>query len=372
MSHIIFTRYLYLKDEVEIALLASLLNKKDDALFWAFELYFSGFESELIEILWKIYYEFYYSLNPSFECYFLKKHKQFLSSSPEEKHKIIGMLFNDLLIRKYNLDVFLLKHVISSFEIENSDETLLSLLKKKNYENLALLILETAREEDLENIIAQCLDYFAINHDHIPLNREKIIKDLKKVSYKNKRIVILSRIMNYYCLCNGIKMGKSLYVSVDIEDTIMYETIYKNDEHKLYHWQILSIACIYGTNDHNYLGLFKLKRNINKTTSIKPEYWYHWLYHAAFSPIWGARIKDFGGILNHETKKIDFPDDDILEEFCENYGYEPDEQKLEVQKKNIPDISNEITWAKFHEIHKNNSLYNISQEQLVELEEIVL
>ena len=55
MSHIIFTRYLYLKDEVEIALLASLLNKKDDALFWAFELYFSGFESELIEILWKIY-----------------------------------------------------------------------------------------------------------------------------------------------------------------------------------------------------------------------------------------------------------------------------------------------------------------------------
>ena len=38
MSHIIFTRYLYLKDEVEIALLASLLNKKDDALFWAFEL----------------------------------------------------------------------------------------------------------------------------------------------------------------------------------------------------------------------------------------------------------------------------------------------------------------------------------------------
>ena len=120
------------------------------------------------------------------------------------------------------------------------------------------------------------------------------------------------------------------------------------------------------------MGLFKLKRNINKTTSIKPEYWYHWLYHAAFSPIWGARIKDFGGILNHETKKIDFPDDDILEEFCENYGYEPDEQKLEVQKKNIPDISNEITWAKFHEIHKNNSLYNISQEQLVELEEIVL
>ena len=51
-----FTRYLYLKEEVEVALLVSLLNKdKERALFWAYELYYSGLANELIVTLWRIY-----------------------------------------------------------------------------------------------------------------------------------------------------------------------------------------------------------------------------------------------------------------------------------------------------------------------------
>ena len=45
----IFTRYLYLHDEVKIALMASLLNKSNASIFWAYELYYSGFENELVE-----------------------------------------------------------------------------------------------------------------------------------------------------------------------------------------------------------------------------------------------------------------------------------------------------------------------------------
>jgi hypothetical protein len=37
-SGLVFTRYLYIKDEVKIALLISILNKSDDAIFWAYEL----------------------------------------------------------------------------------------------------------------------------------------------------------------------------------------------------------------------------------------------------------------------------------------------------------------------------------------------
>ena len=55
----VFTRYLYEKDEVKMALLIAILNKTDDAIFWAYELYYSGFTDELIELLWKIYYDFY-------------------------------------------------------------------------------------------------------------------------------------------------------------------------------------------------------------------------------------------------------------------------------------------------------------------------
>ena len=111
-SKIIFSRYLYLKDEIKLTLLISILNKHESALFWAYELYFSGFEEELFEHLWKIYYDFYYTLNPSFQDYFIKKYKlwQKPDTTPFEKNKIVSSIVNDLLIRPHNLDIFLLRH----------------------------------------------------------------------------------------------------------------------------------------------------------------------------------------------------------------------------------------------------------------------
>ena len=76
-SDIVFTRYLYVKDEVYVSLLVSILNKSDDSIFWALELYYSGFIKELLNLLWKIYYDFFATLNPTFEKYLLKKYKEF-------------------------------------------------------------------------------------------------------------------------------------------------------------------------------------------------------------------------------------------------------------------------------------------------------
>ena len=59
-----FTRYLYVKEEVEVAMLVSLLNgDRERALFWAYELYYSAPKAELVASLWRIYYEFYAMLN---------------------------------------------------------------------------------------------------------------------------------------------------------------------------------------------------------------------------------------------------------------------------------------------------------------------
>ena len=63
---ITFTRYLYLKDEVYLSLLVSILNKSDDAVFWAYEIYYSGLQEELLDFIWKIYYVFFATLNQSF------------------------------------------------------------------------------------------------------------------------------------------------------------------------------------------------------------------------------------------------------------------------------------------------------------------
>ena len=71
----ILTRFLYAKDEVELSLLTALLKKEDLRIiyYWAYELYYSGFETELFEFLGKIYLDFYYVHQPYFLGYFIKK-----------------------------------------------------------------------------------------------------------------------------------------------------------------------------------------------------------------------------------------------------------------------------------------------------------
>jgi hypothetical protein len=42
-SDLVFTQYLYIKEEVCLALLVSILNKSNDAIFWAYELYIKNY-----------------------------------------------------------------------------------------------------------------------------------------------------------------------------------------------------------------------------------------------------------------------------------------------------------------------------------------
>lgn len=58
------TRFLYPKDEAELSLLLSLLERKPcgTCLFWACELIYSGFD--ISHLIWSIYYDFYAQLNP--------------------------------------------------------------------------------------------------------------------------------------------------------------------------------------------------------------------------------------------------------------------------------------------------------------------
>jgi hypothetical protein len=69
--------------------------------------------------------------------------------------------------------------------------------------------------------------------------------------------------------------------------------------------------------------------------SNKKDYCYHWLYYAHNCPIWKDRLDGFNIVVNHETKSIDFQDDDELDEFYDVWGLEPDEQLLELQEKSI-------------------------------------
>jgi len=106
-SDLIFTQYLYIKEEVRITLLVSILTKNDNAIFWAYELYHSGFKYELLNLIWKIYYDFFATLNPAYEPYLLKKHKELDMESDMSQVRIIGSIIKDLLFRPFNSDIFM-------------------------------------------------------------------------------------------------------------------------------------------------------------------------------------------------------------------------------------------------------------------------
>lgn len=64
---IVLTRYLYIYDEVLVSLAAAIIDKdKDQALFWTYELYYSGYQLEVAEYLLAVYNEFIRAYNPKF------------------------------------------------------------------------------------------------------------------------------------------------------------------------------------------------------------------------------------------------------------------------------------------------------------------
>jgi hypothetical protein len=131
-------------------LLASLLNKKDDALFWAYELYYSGFVYELFETLFKIYYDFYATLNEGFESYLLKKTKDVLKkyNNQNRDDRCVGSIIKNFLNRPFNTDVFMLQNMCNMFEVDcgiNKDTQIQDLIrvwiKQNNYWNISQFVL---------------------------------------------------------------------------------------------------------------------------------------------------------------------------------------------------------------------------------------
>jgi len=62
-----FTRYLYERRQVRYSLQMALIEKKrEEALFWAYELYHSGFKDEVWQLAIEIYLQHYATYNPRF------------------------------------------------------------------------------------------------------------------------------------------------------------------------------------------------------------------------------------------------------------------------------------------------------------------
>jgi len=199
------------------------------------------------------------------------------------------------------------------------------------------------------------------------LTNPKLVKEFVSIINANlcvdKNIILLVKIMQLFSKKHNLKKGKSMYVNVEPEDIIPYETIIGS--HEIKHYRILEKACICGIDDFKHLSLFKLKRN---KYNLKERYWYHWLYYASFSPIWFDRIKQYKGFIDYTNKNVLFNDDDLMDEFYTLYGLEPDEQKQFVQNKSVTSIEKKYNWKWFYNKYKKNGLFEIWEEELDEFD----
>lgn len=89
----ILTRYLYDKAKVEETLYHAILKRDyHQSAFWAYELYFSGFEEEVREQLNKTYHQIFQPNHPKLGLYFQKKQAE-LKGKPE----LIATLLKNLM-----------------------------------------------------------------------------------------------------------------------------------------------------------------------------------------------------------------------------------------------------------------------------------
>jgi hypothetical protein len=356
-SNFVFTRYLYEKEEVKLSLLFSILKRKEDATFWAYELYYSGFKDELNDLFWQIYYDFFATLNPAFNIYLLKQLKE-----PIRDDKIVAQLVENFKIRPFNLDVFMLRHHVKLFEVETNDNLE---VRDSNYTGLASYILDDMVETEMEQYLERAVDYFL--GKGVKVSKKKILMDYSKIIKVTnccKRVILLSQILYLYSLEKNIKMGKNLYMVVEPEEIVMYETILSNE--KIPAYRILELGRLYEIDSDNCLSLFHLKR---EKMDIRNAFLNNWLYYTLNTPFWREKITKNNGIVNDEERLVCFNEEtDDFDNFWDMYNFEPDEQKKNVQDKSIKDLQKVKTWKSFYKEYSNNGFVQIDDEFLDEFE----
>ena len=203
-DHFVFTRYLYEKEEVMITLVMSILNRKEESIFWGYELYYSGFQEELFEIFWKIYYTYYATLNPKFEQFLHQKIK-----TNKNDPKIVSIIINNFMLRPHNCDVFIL-FMETEEDNKNTSDNFELLLENNNYFGIYRYISMINDETQIYSLLEKSIDYFMSKG--LKIKKEKLLKDYKNMQIflktkvqKNidfRHILIISRIMHYYSLLN--------------------------------------------------------------------------------------------------------------------------------------------------------------------------
>ena len=104
-DEVAFTRYLYPKVFVKQSIMLALLDHNyDETMFWTYELYFSGFEDETYDFIFKLYHDIYRYDNPKLIKFMETTRDVWYNNSLQ--YWLIGSIVATLCYCNFRLDKF--------------------------------------------------------------------------------------------------------------------------------------------------------------------------------------------------------------------------------------------------------------------------
>lgn len=328
----VFTEFLYKKDEVTASFMVSMMfnTNIEESTFYICELYNSGFYEDVYNILYQLYFDFYYITNPEY----LKKINDIISNDKEKKdvtniiYIVKWLFYSDKCIPVFLLNqhmkIYNSKQKITVFRgktpkwLENFNTVshkLLRSIEKFNWKNITYYI-HISTNEQIEIMYKDTLKYL---ND----KKKKILLDYS-VNYENKKHMLISLILINY---SNVIVESSVVekFTTDYEEPVYDKIKPRNLLKTNRKFQIKS----------ELIDAFKLERHDISRKEHMDKLLYSWEYFCKDTPIWKKRFTEYEATFN---EKINFPNEDLLENFYEKYSLEPDEQNMETLKKSHAEL----------------------------------
>ena len=371
-KEVILTRYLYLFDEVGLSFISSLLKAEsiDECYFWMSELYLSGLTVQSWDLIWFIYYDFYYILNPDFEQFLYKKSiggdfKSILTVTKNLFKMKTTSSTEVFITRQYDYNIKEITHIFKGKKpnwlsvIPNKYHGLFRFLDKKLY-HFAVSSLPDIVELDLFQAIQtyfklsdeQCLffqeGFYELGSDTTGNGQNEHKYIYKNYVHKIWAIICLLTFHPHYIQSNLTNKKKIYFAYSDSE----YDELMKIQNEPV---PLDKYNCpqVYKTLEYKRLytidplcSSFHLLRD--NVSDMNRCYYHHWEYYAYCCPIWTERFNRYDITIDNEAEKIILNDESQLEDFYRQYGYEPDEQSNKTDSKRILYMSSH-NWKNWYE-----------------------
>jgi len=357
---------LYLYEEVELSLLLTLLKKTniDKMLFWCYELYYSTHDNNIFPLLFKIYFDFYAIKNPKFYDYIAKNYKLW---KKDKNCFVVGNICKNMFLFRFDTNVFNMRQFSSFITDKNVTlyrgrkpkwltpfdkkyHNLYLSIHKRNYKNICYYLkkLDCDAGEKFHCII----DYFEKVEGAIIIHENIMTKLEEYDDFEHYVFFVLILMLEWDTNVNN----KKIYVTLNNEEKEeivstqedIIVPLYKTLEYKRKYKISNGLGCFHLKRDNSELKN-EVKNEVKDEVKneVKNKMNYHWLYYCSENAYWKPLLDNYVYKRNDEKEEIEFENDDMFEEFHENYGYlEPDEQNTETQDKSICNIE-PLSWKKF-------------------------